>query len=164
MPNKETVEKTLARKDALLAGRSTAQLIQMWELTELPTKPSREMAMVRGWIMEELAKRDPLAYDAWIEGYYGDDAGSAKRAFVRPHFYYIDETTMEVSEYESERAFWDGILWNRDVAEEYGDEVPSESELREHFRGEGDKDEHINGAYFVKTMLEKEEMVKAEIL
>lgn len=157
----EKIKKTIAKKNALLAGRSTVSIIEMWELTEAVTKPNRDLAMVRGWLMEELERRDPLAYNAWIDGYYGDDAKSARRAFIRPHFYYQDNATNETKEYESERAFWDGILWNRDVAEEYGDDVPSEPEIREMFRNANEQAIFLNGAYFIKTVALSMQQVKA---
>lgn len=49
-----------------LASRTLDQLLLDWELTEaLPMTP--ELPTVRGWIMDELRRRDPDAYDAWIE-------------------------------------------------------------------------------------------------
>lgn len=52
---------------ALVASRSTASLLAMFELTELSTKRNVESAMVRGWIMDELQRRDPAAFDAWLD-------------------------------------------------------------------------------------------------
>lgn len=49
-----------------LANRTTEQLLLDWELTEaLPMTP--ELPIVRGWIMDELERRDAKAFDAWSE-------------------------------------------------------------------------------------------------
>lgn len=50
----------------LLASRTTAQLIDCFELTEM-MKPSMEVATTRGWIMDELESRNPKAFDAWMD-------------------------------------------------------------------------------------------------
>ena len=54
---------------AALAQRTMAQLLDDWDVTErLPITP--ELAMVRGWIMEEFERRDPDAFDCWMDNDY----------------------------------------------------------------------------------------------
>jgi hypothetical protein len=58
-----TKAETKAR--ALIAAQSTTKLIEQFELTELVNDSS--VYTVRGWLMDELQKRDPAAFDRWIE-------------------------------------------------------------------------------------------------
>ena len=59
-------KETIAR--AIIANRSTAQLCEMFEATNCTSKENLlEEAMVRGWIMDELEKRDAEAFDSWID-------------------------------------------------------------------------------------------------
>lgn len=55
-----------ARKS--VAARSTEQLCYDFAATEIEAQAgvSRELAMVRGWLIDELEKRDAAAFDAWI--------------------------------------------------------------------------------------------------
>jgi len=53
-----------ARKS--VAARSTEQLCYDFAATEAQAGASREIAMVRGWLMDELEKRDADAFDAWM--------------------------------------------------------------------------------------------------
>jgi hypothetical protein len=53
-----------ARKS--IAARSTEQLCYDFNATESQAGASREIAMVRGWLMDELEKRDAEAFDAWM--------------------------------------------------------------------------------------------------
>lgn len=63
-----TYEQTAERAKRMLAKRTMAQLIADWELTErLPYTP--ELPVTRGWLMDEFERRDPEAYDAWLEAY-----------------------------------------------------------------------------------------------
>lgn len=53
---------------AIIANRSTAQLCEMFEATNGPIgEKVMEEAMVRGWIMDELEKRDAEAFNRWID-------------------------------------------------------------------------------------------------
>lgn len=52
----------------MLAKRTMAQLIADWELTER-MENSPELFVTRGWLMDEFERRDPEAFDAWIEAY-----------------------------------------------------------------------------------------------
>ena len=62
---------------ARLAARTTVQLLTDWDLTEvLPMTP--ELPVVRGWIMDELKRRDKAAFDAWSDD---DDSESSPRTY-----------------------------------------------------------------------------------
>lgn len=53
---------------AIIANRSTAQLCEMFEATNCTSKENLlEETMVRGWIMDELEKRDAEAFNRWID-------------------------------------------------------------------------------------------------
>lgn len=52
----------------MLEGRSMSQLLNDWDtLDAMPI--SEEVAIGRGWIMDELERRDANAFDAWIDAY-----------------------------------------------------------------------------------------------
>jgi hypothetical protein len=51
---------------ALFAQLTAEKLIESFELTE--GRKEREIPLVRGWLMDEMERRDPEAFDAWIEG------------------------------------------------------------------------------------------------
>lgn len=51
-----------------IAKRTTAQLVTDFEVTNA-IKISLELSIVRGWIMDELAKRDIDAAEAWFDSY-----------------------------------------------------------------------------------------------
>ena len=55
----------IARK--AVASLSTEEIVKQFELTELLNAP--ETSIVRGWYIDELEKRNPAAFDAWIEAY-----------------------------------------------------------------------------------------------
>ena len=51
---------------SMLSRLSLEQLIKEFDMTEgMPA--SFELSMVRGWIMDELEKRNPTAYDKWLD-------------------------------------------------------------------------------------------------
>ena len=52
-----------ARK--LIGARSTENLVSDFEATETSSDPN--IYIVRGWIMDELQKRNAEAFDAWID-------------------------------------------------------------------------------------------------
>lgn len=58
---------TAAEKRArtLIAGRTTAELVGDFEVTEFLNTP--ETPMIRGWYMDELEKRDATAFADWID-------------------------------------------------------------------------------------------------
>ncbi len=49
---------------AKVAAQSTKELCAMFELLQNVTP---EVAMARGWIMDELEKRNPEAFEMWID-------------------------------------------------------------------------------------------------
>ena len=55
-----------AKARAMVEARTTSQLIEDWEELETHTM-SEATPFVRGWIMDELEKRDPDAFDQWID-------------------------------------------------------------------------------------------------
>lgn len=50
---------------AMLSRLSTERLIKEFDMTE--DISGIETSMVRGWIMDELEKRNPTAYDEWLD-------------------------------------------------------------------------------------------------
>lgn len=58
-----TTAEIKARK--LIAGQKTPDLITQFELTEIST--DSHIYMVRGWLMDELEKRNPDAFVRWID-------------------------------------------------------------------------------------------------
>lgn len=44
---------------------STPKLLELWQLTET-VKYSAELAIVRGWLMDEMETRDPEGFDRWV--------------------------------------------------------------------------------------------------
>lgn len=68
-----------AEKNArtMLSRLSTEQLIKEFDMTEdIPI--SLELSMVRGWIMDELEKRNPEAFDKWLDLGYPDNESLKK--------------------------------------------------------------------------------------
>lgn len=67
-------------------------------------------------------------------------------------YYYIDLCDDgNVETYKDDKEFFDGLLWNRDVAREYGDKVPSRKQLERDFKENDDFYTELNGAAFLKT-------------
>lgn len=54
----------IARK--AIASETTEKLIELWELTTNNTNP--ETPTVRGWLMDEIEKRNPAGFEAWLDG------------------------------------------------------------------------------------------------
>ena len=48
-----------------IATMSDKQLFEVWEMTS--TNNSEYIPTVRGWIMDEIEKRYPEAFDKWLE-------------------------------------------------------------------------------------------------
>lgn len=62
---------------AMLSRLSIEQLIKEFDMTEdIPV--SLELSMVRGWIMDELEKRNPEAFDKWLDLDYPDNESLKK--------------------------------------------------------------------------------------
>lgn len=53
------------RAKNLIAGLTTSQLLDQWELTSDIADPN--IPTVRGWLMDELEKRFPEQFDAWMD-------------------------------------------------------------------------------------------------
>jgi hypothetical protein len=54
---------------ASLAPQTMEQLLHSWELTEaMPL--TQAVATTRGWLMEEFERRDPAAFDRWMDNDY----------------------------------------------------------------------------------------------
>lgn len=53
------------KAQVLLSKQSTKDLITQFELTETVT--DSHVYIVRGWIMDELEKRNPEAFDKWVD-------------------------------------------------------------------------------------------------
>ena len=68
----------MERVKALMASRSLADLVKDFEVTE-GMQISCELAEVRGWIMDELERRDEEAFWRWIEEGYSE---SPRRFFL----------------------------------------------------------------------------------
>jgi hypothetical protein len=70
-----TTINTPAAVTARLQTRTTRHLIEQFILTgkmiDAGTDP--EIYTVRGWIMDELERRDPEAFDAWLDSDEDDD-------------------------------------------------------------------------------------------
>lgn len=64
---------------AKVASRNTAELCAMFEML---TGRNLDQAMVRGWIMDELEKRDTEAFDRWIDC-------EAPQMMEAPRFFFI---------------------------------------------------------------------------
>ena len=64
-----------ARK--MIAGLSLQSLVEQFELTDVIE--DENISTVRGWLMDELEKRDPDAFSKWIEDY----ADSPRVYFLR---------------------------------------------------------------------------------
>lgn len=60
----------------ILSKRTDKEILGDWK--EIDSREvTKEVAMVRGWIMDELKKRFPVEFDEWIE-YDGDIADYIK--------------------------------------------------------------------------------------
>lgn len=49
-----------------LEAMKTEKLLDLWEQTE--TMNDENIPTVRGWIMDEIEKRNPEAFDKWLDG------------------------------------------------------------------------------------------------
>ena len=71
-----TITATATAKIAkIFAQLSTEKLIESWELTD--TNKDDNISTVRGWIMDEMKRRNPEAFEAWMEA----DAHAKARQF-----------------------------------------------------------------------------------
>lgn len=56
----------------IISYQTTNDLLDEWELTS--NERSEEVYMVRGWIMDELEKRFPEEFNAWLDQDESEDA------------------------------------------------------------------------------------------
>jgi len=66
-----------AKARAMVAERTTYELIADWEEAEKQPM-SDTMPTVRGWLMDELEKRDKAGFDNWLES----NEASPRKFFV----------------------------------------------------------------------------------
>lgn len=50
---------------AMVRNMSTAQLLDVWDLSG--SRTGRDVPTVRGWIMDELERRNPEGFTAWLD-------------------------------------------------------------------------------------------------
>ena len=68
-----TLEMTPAEKAAqMMKNRPLKDLISEFILTGVMDDP--HIPTVRGWYMDELERRDPTAYEAWLDAYDTDES------------------------------------------------------------------------------------------
>lgn len=63
----------------VLKNSSTEKLLDLFELTD-SMKPTQEVTTVRGWLMDEIERRNPEGFDAWLEQDVPED--SELRRFI----------------------------------------------------------------------------------
>lgn len=63
---------------AVLAARSLSDLIRDFEITE--DMRGEDVPTVRGWLMDELERRNPKAFEKWLDEGYAD---SPRAYFIR---------------------------------------------------------------------------------
>lgn len=63
---------------AVLAARSLSDLIRDFEITE--GMRDENIPTVRGWLMDELERRNPKAFETWLDEGYAD---SPRAYFIR---------------------------------------------------------------------------------
>lgn len=66
-----TPEAAEKRARAEIESRTTEQLMNDWAITSRIN--NRYMPTVRGWIMDELEKRDPEAFNKWLNESAADE-------------------------------------------------------------------------------------------
>lgn len=69
-----TLEKenaAMSKAQTMIRKSSTKQLLMVWEMTT--TSNDENIPMVRGWLMDELERRDPEGFNAWLDGDTEDD-------------------------------------------------------------------------------------------
>ena len=70
---------TKSKAPAQIKNASTKKLLELWDLTE-NMKHSQELAIVRGWLMDELEARDPEGFDRWIDS---EDPNADPKDFIK---------------------------------------------------------------------------------
>ena len=57
---------------ALISKLSLEELLAQWELTSVTN--DENIPTVRGWLMDELEKRNPEGFNAWLESDLAEDS------------------------------------------------------------------------------------------
>ena len=60
------------RAKAMISKLSLEELLTQWELTSVMN--DENIPTVRGWLMEELEKRNPDGFNAWLESDPAEDS------------------------------------------------------------------------------------------
>ncbi len=69
----------------------------------------------------------------------------------RARYYYVDIYVNDrIEQYKNAKEFYEGLFWNRRVAKEYGDDVPTAKQLKNLFKRKNVESDMINGATFLK--------------
>lgn len=77
MNEKDKPKLDLVKVHELIQSRSTYELIADFEATDdMPM--SEELPIVRGWLMDELERRNKAAFDCWLES----NEASPRKFFV----------------------------------------------------------------------------------
>lgn len=63
-----TIDQIEGAAVAIVKGRTTEQLVADFEQTET-RHPTMDVVTVRGWIMDELERRNPTAFEKWLDVY-----------------------------------------------------------------------------------------------
>ena len=61
----KTMDKTICNAPEKLKHLTLEQLLNAWEATEYLNTP--ETATVRGWLMDEIERRNPEGFTAWLD-------------------------------------------------------------------------------------------------
>lgn len=64
----------------LVGSLTTAQLLDQFELTS--DMDGEHVSTVRGWLMDEIEKRYPVAFDKWLDEDMPEDADLRKYIFA----------------------------------------------------------------------------------
>lgn len=67
---KKTTENLKKEYTKLIKERTTEELVECFELTTESESPY--IYQVRGWLMEELEKREPKKFNMFLYGFYED--------------------------------------------------------------------------------------------
>lgn len=52
---------------AIIKSSSTEKLLDIWETTDALDANNPEVPIVRGWLLDEIERRNPEGFDAWLE-------------------------------------------------------------------------------------------------
>lgn len=66
MNDQDNPKLDLVKVHELIQSRTTYELIADFDATD-DMPPTPELPIVRGWLMDELEKRNPVAFSCWLE-------------------------------------------------------------------------------------------------